>query len=304
MKRSLLLILTTLCISSQASADSHYVRDCADCPELAIIEPATFQMGRDDGEPGRFEGPVRTITLANRFAIGRYEVTIAEFGKFVATTGYNPGSGCAIWDGTRGYLDLEATWQDSNLPGTPKPDWPVVCVSWSDAQAYLDWISQLANRTYRLPSEAEWEYLASEGTGQLYPWGNTPHDGCSVANMYDQSAVAAGLDRAIEPAQCNDGQPYVASVGSLAPNAFGLYDIIGNVWEWVADCYEMPYPTDQGLDGRAVGSPKPTECNLHRRGNRGGSWTSAAARHRVTFRGRDPGFLKSQAFGFRVARDD
>lgn len=287
-------------MSSAIAADAKVVRDCADCPEMIVIPPGTFQMGRDDGEPERYEGPVRTVTIKHRFAVGKYEITIGDFQKFVAATGFKTLPGCMQWDGKSAYFDKTATWDNPKLPGPLSPQWPVVCVTWYEAKAYTDWLSKLSNRPYRLLSEAEWEYVASEGKGQMYPWGPTPDGGCPTTNMYDHSAVRAGLNRPATAANCDDGQPYVANVGSRAPNAFGVHDINGNIWEWIEDCYVMPYPSTEGLDGR----PVVTQPECYRHGNRGGSWTSDAARHRVTFRGRDPGFLRSQSFGFRVARDD
>ncbi len=292
-------VSATSAISSAMAADAKAVRDCADCPEMVVIPPVTFQMGRDDGEPERYEGPVRTVTIKHRFSIGKYEVTIGDFQKFVTATGFQTRPGCMLWDGTSAKFDPTATWDNPKLPGNQTPQWPIVCVSWYEAKAYTDWLSKISKRPYRLLSEAEWEYVASEGKGQLYPWGPTPDGGCATANMYDQSGVRAGLNRTVRAVQCDDGQPYVADVGSRAVNAFGVHDIIGNIWEWIEDCYEMPYPAE-GLDGR----PVVTQPECFRHGNRGGSWTSDSARHRVTFRGRDPGFMKSQSFGIRVARDD
>jgi formylglycine-generating enzyme required for sulfatase activity len=299
---SLVVLVATgffVSLSPSLAAEVKSVRDCADCPEMIVIPPGTFQMGRDDGEPERYEGPVRTITIKHRFAVGKYEVTIGDFAKFVEETGFRTQPGCMQWDGKSAFFDIAATWDNPKLPGPQSPQWPVVCVTWFEAKAYAEWLSKKAKRPYRLLSEAEWEYVASEGKGQMYPWGPSPDGGCKVANMYDQSAVRAGLNRPVKAAECDDGQPYVAKVGSLTPNAFGVHDINGNIWEWIEDCYVMPYPAT-GLDGR----PIITQPECYRHGNRGGSWTSDAARHRVTFRGRDPGFLRSQSFGIRVARDD
>lgn len=285
---------------AQTPAPGTVLKDCADCPELVVMPLGTYKQGFDGGEPERYEGPVREVTIKKPFAMGKYEVTIAEFEAFQKTTGYvQPYErGCVAWDGRNARFDKAVTYKNPSIPGEITPQHPAVCISWDDAKAYLDWMSKKSGKVYRLPTEAEWEWAAGEGANAPYPWGTDPAKGCDVANMFDQSSVAAGQSRSFEPVQCNDGQPTLAKVGSLKPSKFGLYDIVGNVWEWVEDCYAMPYPAWHPADG----SPQ-YKLGCDRRGVRGGSWTSDATRQRVTFRGRDPQVLNSNAFGFRVARD-
>lgn len=275
-----------------------FFKDCDQCPEMAVIPPGSFVMGFDGGEEGRYEGPVRTINIAKPFALGRFEITVSQYSEFVEDAGYEPAEACAVWDGVRGYLSPEANWQDPNIGKSPDPSDPVVCVNWHDTKAFVEWLAQRTSQPYRLPTEAEWEYVASEGTRTKFPWGNNPKDGCSVANMYDLSAVEMGVGRPVDPAACRDGYAYTASPGSLNKNKYGVFDILGNVWEWLEDCYAMPYP-DKPTDGTA----HQTNGDCERRAVRGGSWTSDSERHRVTFRGRDPEHVASQVFGFRVARD-
>lgn len=277
------------------------VRDCADCPELVVVPPGRFTMGFDGGEADRPEGPPRTVTLGSAFALGRYEVTHAQYAAFVRATGHQSGRGChgplrAGETGNWSWYD-DADWQ--RLPaGAPAPraDDPVVCVSWNDVQAYVAWLSQRTGQRYRLPTEAEWEYAARAGSTTQFPWGDDEAGACAQANVYDQSG--RDPERRTPVAPCDDGQPRVAAVGALAPNAFGLHDMIGNVWEWTQDCYVAPYPR-RPVDGSAVevrGS-----CEL--RAVRGGSWRTLMFRQRSTWRGRDPEDRKADIFGFRIARD-
>ncbi len=277
-------------------------QDCADCPQMVVLPPGRFTMGFEGGEEGRPEGPRREITLSQPFALARFEITHAQYAAFVAATGHDSGPGC--------YGPLQAraagewtwypaaTWRDPS-GGTgqrPRAEEPVVCVSWRDAQAYVAWLSQRTGRRYRLPTEAEWEYAARAGSTTEFPWGDDADAGCAWANVYDASA--RDVARRTAPANCHDRHAGVAPVGAYPANAFALHDLIGNVWEWVQDCYVAPYPGGP-LDGSAVEAL--TACPL--RAVRGGSWRSHMYRQRVSWRGRDPEDRKSDIFGFRVARD-
>ncbi len=271
-------------------------RDCPDCPEMVVVPPGRFAMGFDGGEPERYEGPVREVSIPRAFAAGRTEVTVAQFGAFVAATGYRAARGCYAWDGKTATLMPEANWADPGYGGAPADDEPAVCVDWRDAAAYVAWLAERTGQPYRLLSEAEWEYAADAGSVATYPWGDDPTEACAVANVFDLSGARVHR-AAIEPVACDDGYAGVAPVGRRAPNAFGLHDLVGNVWEWVQDCYEMPYPAAP-RDGSAV-----ELAGCERRAVRGGSWITGIERQRPTFRGRDPEDRVSQVFGFRVARD-
>jgi formylglycine-generating enzyme required for sulfatase activity len=254
-------------------------------------------MGRDDGEPERYEGPVRQMKIARPFALGRYEVTNAQYRRFAAATQRPAATGCfAARDAT--YKQLPGTsWLD---PGYGRPivdDEPVACITWLDAKAYVDWLARETGQPYRLPTEAEWEYAARAGRTGFYAWGDDPAQACRHANVFDASAAQA-ITLPIPPAPCDDGQEGPAPVGRYAANPFGLYDMSGNVWEWVLDCYAMPHPADAPRDGTAQ-----VQHGCDRRGVRGGSWITSVERQRPTFRGRDPETLTSQIFGVRVARD-
>lgn len=290
--------------SSAPPQESAHLQDCDFCPELTIVPAGRFSMGRDDGEPARYEGPVRSVRISRPFAIGVHEVTYAQFSKFVEDTGYEPPSSCYVWDGVRYARDENVDWRrpyapdGSNTP--PRPDDPVACVGWDDAKAYVGWLSDVTGRSYRLPSEAEWAYAAHAGGPDAEPkpayvWGDNDADACKFANVYDQSAENALTP--YEPAPCNDGFRGVAPVGSLQPNSFGLHDMIGNVWEWVEDCYVMTYLPEPASEAPQV------VYGCDRRVVKGGSWASRITRQRPEFRGRDPVDTASYIFGLRVARD-
>jgi formylglycine-generating enzyme required for sulfatase activity len=282
---------------SNAGAARAGERDCAGCPVLVRIPPGRFTMGAEGGEEGRPEGPPREVEIAHAFYLGRTEVTQREFARFVAATGHEPALGCRVWLGERWDVAPEASWRDPGYGRPPADDEPVTCVSWRDAVRYVTWLSALTGQAYRLPTEAEWEYAARGGTTTAWHWGDRPEDACTYANVYDRSGAAA-ITFGWPPVDCDDGFAGVARVGALAPNAFGLHDVLGNVWEWTQDCYVAPYPPAP-VDGRAV----EVEGACVRRTVRGGSWITRVSRNRVTFRGRDPEDARYAYFGFRVARD-
>jgi formylglycine-generating enzyme required for sulfatase activity len=304
------LALTAAAFVPAAAADGTSVRlaagavlqDCADCPQMVVVPAGGFTMGFDGGEQGRPEGPRREISLARPFALGRFEITHAQYAAFVAATGHDSGPGCygPLKAGDTGAWTWyeAATWRDPSGGSGQRPaaEEPAVCVSWSDAQAYVAWLSRRTGQRYRLPTEAEWEYAARAGSTTEFPWGDDADAGCAWANVYDASTRDAS--RRSAPANCRDRHAGVAPVGAYPANAFGLHDLIGNVWEWTQDCYRVPYPATP-VDGTAVEVQGP--CEL--RTVRGGSWRSHMFRQRSTWRGRDPEDRKSDIFGFRIARD-
>lgn len=298
------LTLTALLMGLPAAAQQvslapgAVLQDCATCPEMVVIPTGSFTMGENDGDPERTEGPERHVTIANAFALGRYEVTVAQFAEFVAATGQTPEvDECSMWI----MVDQstpDRNWRDPGYKRSIRDDEAVVCVSWRDARAYVAWLSGKTGQTYRLPTEAEWEYAAKGGTETLYFWGDDPNDACTYANVYDTTAAEKWLTDSWEAPACTDGFADNAPVGSFKPNPFGLYDILGNVWEWTQDCSVLPYP-DAPVDGSAV----EIEGECEWRAIRGGAWITQAFRQRPTWRGRDPDRRMGAYFGFRVARD-
>jgi formylglycine-generating enzyme required for sulfatase activity len=289
-------------------------RDCGkSCPEMVVIPAGRFRMGADAGEEGRPEGSVRDIAIPRAFAVGAREVSNAEYARFISETGRTATRGCRSYNRAANSVDVSPA-ADFRQPGEGAgggaPAMPVVCVSWTDAKAYTAWLSGKTGKPYRLLSEAEWEYAARAGSSAQYPWGDRIEDGCRAANVLDRAGAGAGVlavfggqsgtaAAPVPSAACDDRHAGAAPVGSYRPNAFGLYDMTGNVWEWVEDCYVAPYPADAPTDGRAY----QVTGDCPRRSVRSGSWISVPFRNRVSWRGRDPETLVSWIFGFRIARD-
>ncbi len=303
--RSLCIVVAAFAMhDALAHEPGDIIKDCRVCPEVVVVPPGSFRMGWDGAEPvrpneiRRYEGPERTVTITRPFGVGRFEVTNEQFATFVKETGYVPLRGCYYWDGWDAEFVKTRGWEDPGYGRPAGPREPVVCVSWHAARAYVDWLSRKTGASYRLLTEAEWEHAARAGTTGAYLWGDQPERACEYANVFDASAVKRSPNPRLTAAPCDDGFAQVAPVGSFKPNAFGLYDMSGNVWEWIQDCHVMPYPADAPTDGSAVVSKV---CD--RRANKGGAWMTTVDRQRFTFRGRDPAHQNSLAFGFRVARD-
>ena len=230
--------------------------DCADCPELVIVPLGEFDMG-STAKPT--EQPVHHISIGKNFAISRREVTFAEWDRCVA------GSGCK-------FSPPDQSWG--------RGDRPVTDVSWDDAKEFLAWLSKTTGKSYRLPTEAEWEYAARGGSTTPYWWGKD---------------VGAGRAACAECGVSESGR--TMPVGSLRPNAFGLYDTAGNAAEWVEDCWNPSYRGAPN-DGSAWTNG---DCSL--RVLRGGSFADKAIAVRSSARFRYDEDVRYYANGFRVARD-
>jgi formylglycine-generating enzyme required for sulfatase activity len=285
------------CVSTDSGTTSPEFRDCDVCPTMVEIPIGDFVMGSEDGEEGRPEGPVHEVSIKRQFALARTETTAAEFRAFVDATGYQPERECRTLIAGSWANSLDYDWTSPGATIAYSEDSPVVCVSWRDAVAYTNWLSEISSFNYRLPSESEWAYAARGGSDSVYFWGNDPALGCDYANLYDQSS-ALTMTFSWAAAACNDGHETLAPVGEYTANPFGLYDILGNVWEWTADCYIAPYPTR--TDPQQPISSQDGACE--RRSVRGGGWLTRPDRQRLTFRGRDPEDTRMSYFGFRVAR--
>jgi len=260
---------------------------------MVAIPAGRFVMGSPVSEPGRFdsEGPQHQVAV-KAFAIGKYDVKVEEFLKFLRETGYQPKPCQPL---------IELAWDSPGHglaypPGiTTPPQWPATCLNWTDAQAYVTWLNAKVhglpsaaghrNGPYRLPSEAEWEYAARGGTTTTRWWGNA----IGIGNANCQGCGSRW-----------DGD-LLAPAGSFGPNPFGLYDMLGNVWQWVEDCWHGNYLSAPS-DGTAWSGG---DCTRHI--IRGGSWSNvpafvrSAARGHVATDGHD--FDYSNDAGFRVARN-
>jgi formylglycine-generating enzyme required for sulfatase activity len=265
--------------------------------EMAVISSGHFSMGSSEEESSRehdprakAELPVHDVTVRS-FALAKHDVTRAEFGRFVSETGYDATGGCYLFDGETFGMDASKDWRN---PGFKQSDRdPVVCVNWDDAHAYISWLSGKTGHPYRLPSEAEWEYAARAGTTTARFWGDDAGKQCSYANGADQSTKAQFPSWHV--ADCTDGYAFTAPVGTFQPNSWGLYDMLGNVWQWTEDCWNDSYtgaPSDGSvwLSGDCV-----------KRIARGGSWHFPPPVLRAAFRGTVVSGLRRYDFGFRLA---
>jgi formylglycine-generating enzyme len=288
-------------ISTRAARTAHVpeagkiFRDCPKCPEMVVLPSGSFSMGSPGSEAGRGddEGPVHGVNIAT-FALGRTEITRGQFAAFVNDTGYSTGDKCWTLEDGKYQERSGRSWRE---PGFPQDDnHPVVCIDWNDAKAYAEWLSKKTGKQYRLPTEAEWEYAARGNTGTARYWGENPDVACAYANGADKTAQAQIIGASSWSIHnCTDGFAYTAPVGSLKPNAFGLNNMLGNVWNWTEDSYHDSYngaPTD-GSAWQGDGS---------KRVLRGGSWNNSPRNVRAAVRNMDKPGLRFSIFGFRLAR--
>ncbi|WP_020394300.1 SUMF1/EgtB/PvdO family nonheme iron enzyme [Thiolinea disciformis] len=278
-------------------------------PEMLPIKGDTFTMGckdgRDDVEGGceADEKPPRTVQIAD-FALSRTEITRGQFRAFVEATGYKTTAekegacgGDKTGKGDWGYVEGNY-WQKVGFEQTD--DHPVVCVSWDDAQAYVQWLNEVdAGKNYRLPTEAEWEYAARGGNQKnAYPWGQ---DGsgqlaCQGANLADQVLKKHYPNWSWTVANCEDGYVYTAPTGQFDSNGYGLKDMHGNVFEWVQDCYHGSY--DKAPKNGGVWQ----EDSCEKRVLRGGSWGSKPRSARSAIRFWFVPTDRDFNIGFRISR--
>ncbi len=254
-------------------------RDCETCPEMVVVPAGSFMMGSPASEVERWdvEGPHHLVTIGAPFAVGAYEVTFANW------------DACVSVGGCGGYRPDDQ--------GLGRGSRPVIHVGWEQAQAYVRWLSRETGEEYRLPSEAEWEYVARAGTTTARYWGENASGQCRHGNGADAAARAAFPS---PPDSffigCSDAHAQTAPVGRFQPNPFGLYDVLGNVWEWTEDCWNESY-SGAPADGSAW---RAGDCSRHVL--RGGSWLNGPGILRAAFRYGDSAELRNSDLGFRVAR--
>jgi formylglycine-generating enzyme required for sulfatase activity len=253
-------VLTVEQEKAKAATLGDVFKECANCPVMIVITTGKFIMGSPESESDRnaSEGPQHEVTIAKPFAVSKFEVTFAEWDACVAA------AACPLVTDSWGRGDM-----------------PVINVGWGDAKQYVTWLSQLIGKEYRLLTEAEWEYAARAGANTRYSWGDDPRTGHANCN---------GCGSQWDMRQ-------TAPVGSLRPNALGLYDMHGNVWEWVEDSWHENYdgaPTD-GSAWLLGGDPS-------YRVARGGSWRNESELVRAAVRVRRNVSVRFDTVGFRVAR--
>lgn len=268
-------------------------------PIMREIPAGKFVMGCDDKKEKGCqddEKPPRTVSIS-KFLLAKTEVTVAQFRAFVEaknykTTAEKKGS-CYSLD-EKGKLSGKGnSWK--KLGFEQGDDHSVACVSHDDAKAYVSWLSDKTGKKWRLPSEAEWEYAARAGIQIPYYWDESAEKGCKFANMADKKAKTVFSNWSV--ADCDDGYVYTAPVGRFKANSLGLFDMYGNVWEWVEDKWHNSYegaPTN----GRAWISGDSSNRVL-----RGGSWLDTPQNLRSAPRNFSAPGSRLNFFGFRPAQD-
>lgn len=297
-------------------------RDCPSCPEMVVIPEGNFMMGSPDDEAGRLSnpdgGPVegpRKLVHIKQFAAGRFDITKEQWAVFAKETSRPAGGNCG-WsklpqeDSTQPWLPLaDANW--NHVGFAQDSTHPVVCISWNDAHDYAEWLGKKTGFSYRLLSEAEWEYADRAGTTTPYYWGQKADH--SHANYGTDSVNGIGFISG------RDQWLYTSPVGSFPPNSFGLYDMNGNVWQWVDDCFSTTYSatpddgsanrTDVLLDsaGKFDWMLKKNACAFHI--SRGGCSADSPPLLRSAYRNwggipgaMNPDLSRSAGLGFRVAK--
>ncbi|MGD8935879.1 MAG: SUMF1/EgtB/PvdO family nonheme iron enzyme [Thiogranum sp.] len=267
--------------------------DCDSCPEMIVVPAGSFLQGSPDSEHARQpnEGPQRTVHIDYPLAVGQFEVTRQQFARFAEESGYQ-GKGCMTYDGSWKERD-NRSWKS---PGYEQNDSdPVTCVSWEDARGYADWLSGKTGHRYRLLSASEWEYIARAGAQSSRSWGDDPDAACRFTNVADRSTLVDYPGWQVH--HCTDGYVYTAPADAVKPNAFGVSAMLGNLFEWVDDCWHDSYrgaPTDGSAWAQG-------DCEA--RALRGGSWYSRPEYVRSAFRNHFDRATRASTFGIRVARE-
>ncbi len=292
-------MIFVLAAAAIASAHNASFRDRRESPVMVAVSAGKFLMGSDEAETRRegrpeasaaTERPRREIGFDKPFAIGKYHVTRRQFGAFAKAT-KRPMDGCVVV--------VSGKWSDGRQDGfsyrrvgfAQRADEPALCVDWADAVAYANWLSVRTGHKYRLPTEAEWEYASRAGTTTARWWGDGREALCSHANGGDRDYAAVMPDDKTANLACSDGFVQTSPAARFPANAFGLHDVLGNAWQWVADCFT------------AVPGMPPPEGECKARSIRGGSWHNGPAVLRSATRFGLPPTMRSASLGFRVLRE-
>lgn len=323
---------------AQATQAESTFRDCPDCPEMVVIQAGSFLMGSSEADTTRdlaavpesqsitesilgftdrkrarkfmaYEHPQHPVTISKDFALGRFLVTKGEFAAFVRETKYTTGS-CYISPGIRGGGHGHLTSAAWSHPGFDQTDHePVVCVTWTDAKVYIDWLNKkVGNKApdgsgglYRLPSEAEWEYAARAGTQTARWWGNDIGVGnanCNGCYKSEPSRGPAIVNGVLIYPPCRDTPPppLTVPVDRFPANPFGLYDVLGNAGQWTEDCWSESYKSAPADGGARTGG------NCRKRALRGSAWSGSPWTSRAASRGGISVDMGYNTAGFRVAK--
>jgi len=291
----------------QTPAPGTSFHDCSTgCPEMVVVPPGRFTMGAPAGEetrehlPDQVRGrsvPQHGITIRYTLAVAKFDVTRSEYAQFVVETGRPDPDSCLAVSPAADFIATSGNWR--HAPGFPQTGKdPVVCVSWDDAQAYVAWLSAKTGHVYRLLTEAEWEYAARAGTTTARYGSDNPAELCRYTNVgdLDYSEQHPGDSDSTVNRACRDGYAFTSPVGRFPPNQFGLYDMLGDVLEWTADCWNANY-NGAPTDGTAWPSG---DCG--RRVVRGASWDAGLSVSRSAMRRGVPTSTRITSVGFRVAR--
>ena len=305
MKKTVVL-LTLIGALSGVRADASAAAPQPLLPPMRTIPAGEFTMGSTeppigDGSHNPGERSPHLVRVPS-FRLAQYETTVAQFREFVQATGHKTQDQCWQFDRANGIALKDIKWDAPAV--APGEFHPVMCVTWEDANAYVAWLSSQTGRSFRLPSEAEWEYAARAGTTTRYHAGDAPELLCEYANLKDRRFKAATQrdhGREALVTDCDDGAEYTTVVGMYRPNAFGLHDVIGNVAEWVADCQHPDYE-GAPVDGSAWTSGCEKERDFYI--TRGGTYSSSRQVLRSAARGHGGRRnASSLGEGFRIAED-
>ncbi len=277
--------------SPRVLAAGTVIRDCATCPSLTVLPSGRFKQGSADNNASSTVKPLHWVAISHPIAMSTNAVTVDQFRAFATATGRDL-QGCETYDG-RWKRQPKNSWQNPGFEqgGTH----PVTCASWSDAKAYAQWLSEQTGHHYRLPSASEWEYAARAGGEAVQPWNANGSDACANANVADLSAVRRYPGWVAFA--CSDGYVFTAPVGSFKANAFGLNDMLGNVFQWTEDCWNASYK-GAPLDGSARADGNCSEREL-----RGGSWFSSPGYVRADYRNHFAANYRTSSAGIRLVRD-
>lgn len=275
--RRVVLLSLLLIVSFAPAYSADDIRDCPDCPVLVTIGGGEYTRALFA------DAPPQQVAV-DSFALGKFEVTVAEFAAFIDATGHEVGPGCEVLTNIGGRMAADASWRRPGF-ATP-PDGPAICVSWLDASAYAEWLSVVTGHSYRLPSEAEWDYAARAGAENNLRYYLRAGLNDFGANCQD----CGGMD-----VMGREDLLSTLPVGRYDANPFGLHDMFGNAAEWVADCYNPDYGAAP-RDGTAW-----VDGDCSRRIVRGGTWYNRWA-ELAGYRANPSVDTRTNGIGFRVAR--